>query len=153
MSEIDVIREADLKPGDPTPGIVRRRAFDVDGVLVAQSRVAAGIVSGWHHHGTRTLFGYAVSGSLRFDYGPGGKDSVEVHPGEYFRISPGAVHRDVNPSPTQELVVVNVLLGEGPSLVNVAGPAGWGRRDLSGVGGPPGRPSDTRGRGRGRGAV
>ena len=153
VSEIDVIREADLKPGDPTPGIVRRRAFDVGGVLVAQSRVAAGVVSGWHHHGTRTLFGYLVSGRLRFDYGPGGKDSMEVHPGEYFRISPGAIHRDVNPSPTEDLVVVNVILGDGPSLVNVAGPAGWGRRELSAVVGPSGRPSDSRARGHGRGAA
>jgi uncharacterized RmlC-like cupin family protein len=123
VGEIDVIREADMKPGDPTEGIVRRKAFDTGTVLVAQSRVAPRVVSGWHHHGTRTLFGYLVSGRLRFDFGPGGKNSVEIHPGEYFRIAPRAIHRDVNPSLMEEVSVVNVLVGEGPSLVNVPGPA------------------------------
>ncbi|MGC2288785.1 MAG: cupin domain-containing protein [Thermoplasmata archaeon] len=123
MAEIEVIREPDLKPGDPTPGIVRRRAFDTDGLIFAQTRIAAAVVSGWHHHGGRILFGYLLSGRLRFDYGRGGKDSVEIHPGEYFRIPIGVIHRDVNPSRTEDLFVVNVLLGEGQSLVNVAGPA------------------------------
>ena len=123
MPDIDVVREADLRPGDPTAGIVRARAFDTGNVLVGQTRVAPGTVSGWHHHGNRTLFGYLLSGRLRFDFGRGGKDSVEVHPGEYFRILPRVIHRDVNPSHTEPLVVVNVMVGEGPSLVNVAGPA------------------------------
>jgi uncharacterized RmlC-like cupin family protein len=123
VSEIDVIREADLKPGDPTPGIIRRKAIDVPGVLVAQTRVAARVVSGWHHHGNRAVFGFLVSGRLRFDYGPGGRNSIEVHPGEYFRIAPRVIHRDVNPHPSEELVVVNVFVGDGPTLVNVAGPA------------------------------
>jgi quercetin dioxygenase-like cupin family protein len=123
VAGIEVIRDADLKPGDPTPGIVRRKAFEGGGVLVAQSRIAAGVVSGWHHHGGRVVHGYVVSGRLRFDYGRGGKDSVEVHPGEYFRIPLGAVHRDVNPSSAEEVLVVNVFVGDGPSLVNVAGPS------------------------------
>jgi uncharacterized RmlC-like cupin family protein len=123
MPDIDVIREPDLRPGDLTPGIVRHRAFDTSSVIVAQTRLAAGVVSGWHHHGSRTLFGYLVSGRLRFDFGRGGKDSVEVRPGEYFRILPRIIHRDVNPSPTEALLVVNVSVGEGPSLVNVAGPS------------------------------
>jgi uncharacterized RmlC-like cupin family protein len=123
VPDIDVIREADLRPGEPTPGITRNRAFDTGTVIVGQTRVAAGVVSGWHHHGSRTMFGYLISGRLRFDFGRGGKDSVEVHPGEYFRILPRVIHRDVNPSPTEAFLVVNVLIGEGPSLVNVAGPA------------------------------
>jgi mannose-6-phosphate isomerase-like protein (cupin superfamily) len=123
VSEIDVVPESELKPGDPVPGLVRKRAFDVPGALVAQTRIAARVVSGWHHHGARTLYGYLVSGRLRFDYGPGGKNSVEVHAGEHFRIAPRVIHRDVNPSPTEELFVVNVIVGDGPSLVNVPGPA------------------------------
>jgi uncharacterized RmlC-like cupin family protein len=123
VADIEVVHETDLRPGDPTPGIVRRRAFDGGAAVVGQTRVAAGIVSGWHHHGTRTLFGFLVSGRLRFDYGRGGKDSIEVRPGDYFRIQPKVIHRDVNPSPTEEFVVVNVLVGDGPALVNVAGPA------------------------------
>jgi uncharacterized RmlC-like cupin family protein len=123
VPDIDVIRETELRPGEPTLGIIRNRAFDTGTVLVGQTRVAPGIVSGWHHHGNRTLFGYLVSGRLRFDFGRGGKDSVEVRPGDYFRILPRVIHRDANPNPTESLVVVNVLIGEGPPLVNVAGPA------------------------------
>lgn len=123
VPDVEVMRGTDLRPGDPTPGIVRSRAFDGAGAVVGQSRVAAGVVSGWHHHGSRTLFGYLVSGRLRFDFGRGGKDSIEVRAGDFFRILPKVIHRDVNPSPTEELVVVNVLVGDGPALVNVAGPA------------------------------
>lgn len=123
MPGIEVVRESDLKPGDPTPGIVRRKAFDGGGALVAQSRISAGVVSGWHHHGNRTVFGYLVSGRLRFDFGLGGKDSIEVRAGEYFRIPLMAIHRDVNPSLKEDAFVVNVFVGEGPTLVNVAGPA------------------------------
>jgi uncharacterized RmlC-like cupin family protein len=123
VPDIEVVREADLRPGDPTPGISRSKAFEGSGVLVARTRVAPGVVSGWHHHGSRTVYGYLVSGRLRFDYGRGGKDSLEVRPGEHFRIYPRVIHRDVNPSPTEEVVIVNVFVGDGPSLINVAGPA------------------------------
>ncbi len=123
MPDIDVVREADLRPGDPTPGIVRSKAFEATGVLFGRTRVAKGVVSGWHHHGSRTLFGFLVTGRLRFDYGRGGKDSIEVRPGEHFRIQPWVIHRDVNPSQAEDLVVVNILVGEGPALVNVVGPA------------------------------
>lgn len=123
MPDIEVVRESDLRPGNPTPGIVRSTAFETPGVLASRTRLAPGVVSGWHHHGIRLVLGFVVSGRVRFDYGRGGKDSVEVRPGEHFRINPRVIHRDVNPSPSDEVVIVNVLVGEGPALVNVAGPA------------------------------
>jgi mannose-6-phosphate isomerase-like protein (cupin superfamily) len=122
MKEIDVIRGADLKRGETTPGILRDKAFETDGALFARSRVAVGVKSGWHHHGSRELFGFLVSGRLQFDYGKAGVDSVEVGPGEFFHISVGVVHRDVNPDKNQEAVVVNILIGIGPPVVNVPGP-------------------------------
>src|SRR5438034_10547141 len=64
MSGIEVVRESDLQKGDSANGIVRRRAFDSENTIVSQSRVAAGVVSGWHHHGARHLFGFVVNGQL-----------------------------------------------------------------------------------------
>jgi len=34
------------------------------------------------------------------------------------------VHRDVNPDRREEAVVVHVTVGQGPTVVNVAGPRG-----------------------------
>ncbi len=122
MTKIEVVRNTDLKAGDSNPGVVRKRAFEHENAIVSQTRVAGGVVSGWHHHGTRNLYGFQVSGRLRLEYGPNGRDAVEVKPGDYFHIPPHLVHRDVNPDQKHELVVVNVLVGEGPAVINVEGP-------------------------------
>ena len=53
---------------------------------------------------------------------PGGKEAAEVRAGDFFHIPVGLVHRDVNPSRKVDAFVVNVLLGEGPTVVNVAEP-------------------------------
>lgn len=121
-SGIEIVRGAELKKGDSTQGIVRDKAFESGDVLFARSRIAGGIKSGWHHHGERDLYGFLVSGRLRFDYGKGGKDSAEVGAGDFFHIQVGVAHRDVNPDNHLDAVVVNILLGKGPPVVNVSGP-------------------------------
>lgn len=117
---IEVVRSNELKVGEVTQGIIRNKAFEADEVLFARSRVAGGVESDWHHHGTRNLYGFLVSGRLRFDFGRTGKDSIEIEPGDFFHIPVGLVHRDVNPDQQQEAVVVNILLGEGPPVVNMS---------------------------------
>ena len=121
-SEIEVIRNQDLTPGVSTPGITRHKSFEGPGIIVSQSRIGRGVVSEWHHHGARMLYGHLVSGQLSFDFGPGGARTVELSAGDHFRIPPGLVHRDVNPSGTEEAVVVAVFVGEGPTVVNTTGP-------------------------------
>lgn len=111
------------KRGDSTKGIIRERAFEAEEVLFGQSEIAVGTMSGWHHHGTRHLYGYIVSGRLRFDYVKAKIESIDIGPGDYFHIPVGLVHRDVNPDKIMEAVVVNILLGKGPAVVNVADPA------------------------------
>lgn len=123
VSPIEVVKSRDLTPGVSTPGIARQKAFDGENVTVSQSTIAARVISKWHHHGERTLFGYLISGQLRFDYGPGGKESVELAAGDYFRIPAGVVHRDVNTSGSVEAVVVAVLVGKGPTVIDTPGPA------------------------------
>jgi quercetin dioxygenase-like cupin family protein len=121
--EIEWVRARDLHPGAATPGIRRLLAFDVPGVLVAQSVIEPKAVSDWHHHGSRTLFGHLAQGALRFDYGPRGTQVARLLAGDYFRIPPGAIHRDVNPSDGERALVIAVLVGDGPPTVNVPGPS------------------------------
>ncbi len=124
MPQIEVVRSADLRSGESTQGIVRNTAFEQSGILVARSRIAGGVSSGWHHHGERELYGFLVLGRLRLEYGLKGRLAVDLDPGDFFHIPSRVVHRDVNPATDHEIVVVNVFAGEGPSVVNVPGPDG-----------------------------
>jgi uncharacterized RmlC-like cupin family protein len=124
MSSIKVVRKAELQAGKSTPGILREKAFEADGILVARSTVGSGVVSGWHHHGERHLYGFLISGRLRLESGSKGEEAVELTPGDFFHIPPKLVHRDVNPSKRRELRVANILLGRGPPVVNAKGPDG-----------------------------
>src|SRR5207253_8169447 len=122
MATIEVVLSSEMHRGDSTEGIVRERAFEDDRAVVGLSRISGGVVSAWHHHGTRHLYGFLVSGRLRFDYGRNGKEAAEVWPGDFFHIPAGLVHRDVNASPSEVAVVVNVSVGTGPVIVNVSEP-------------------------------
>ena len=42
--------------------------------------------------------------------------------GDFFHVPAGLVHRDLNPSKDRELVVVNILVGSGPAVINVDSP-------------------------------
>jgi uncharacterized RmlC-like cupin family protein len=119
MERIEVTRGSDLTKGDSTPGIARSVAFEGAGIFFGRTRIPGGNVSAWHHHGTRELFGYVVSGRLRLEWNDG-KDSAEVGPGDFFHIPVGLVHRDLNPD-RSATVVTNVSLGEGPTVVNLDG--------------------------------
>ena len=121
--KIEVVRVADLEEGDSTRGMVRAKAFEAKDLLVARSQIFRGAKSGWHHHGKSEVYGFLVSGKLRIEYGEDEKDSVAVEEGYFFHIPVGLVHRDVNPDQDQVAVVVNVFLGEGPSVVNVRRPS------------------------------
>ena len=123
MKKIGVIRSASLKKGESTQGIARDKAFESANLLFGRSRIAGGVKSGWHHHARRDLYGFLLSGKLRFDYGEGGRESVEVVVGDFFHIPGGLVHRDVNPDQRNDVVVVSVLVGKGPAVVNVSGPS------------------------------
>ena len=123
MSRIDVVRGSELGAGDSSQGITRRRAFESESTIVSQSRVAPGVVSGWHHHGTRHLYGFVISGLLQLEYFQNGKEIADVNLGDFFHIPPGLVHRDLNPNKGREVVVVNILVGNGPAVINIDSPS------------------------------
>jgi uncharacterized RmlC-like cupin family protein len=112
------------KPADQpaaSGGFGRRMAFETVNVRVGETRVGPGAASSWHHHGARTLYGFVVTGQLLLEFGPHGRENVRPSAGDFFRIPPGLVHRDVNPG-SVETHVVSVVLGEGPATVEVQGP-------------------------------
>jgi uncharacterized RmlC-like cupin family protein len=123
MPRIEVTRKAELRPGQPTPGVLREKAFEAEGILVSRSTVAGAVVSDWHHHGERDLYGFLISGRLRLEFGRRGKDAVDLNPGDFFHIPTRLIHRDVNLSKRGKLQVATVLIGGGPPFVNVDGPA------------------------------
>jgi quercetin dioxygenase-like cupin family protein len=116
---IDLIQ---LAPGPSTPGIERKIAFKEDGVTVIRSQVDPGVVSGWHHHGNYHVYGYMAAGTIRFEFGVGGKETVEIKQGGYFHVPPDTIHRDVNPSKSAGQDVILFLCGDGEMVVNVDGP-------------------------------
>src|SRR5207247_11210233 len=94
MATIEVVRSRELHRGDSTEGIVRERAFEDDRAVVGRSRISGGVVSAWHHHGTRHLYGFLVAGRIRVEYRPAGRRLVEQNGGDLFQHPAGRAHRD-----------------------------------------------------------
>jgi quercetin dioxygenase-like cupin family protein len=117
VGKIEVVRRDDLGRGAATGGIARSQAFETPTLLQTESKIEGGAISAWHHHGKRDLYGFLVSGRLRLEDADG--DAVELSPGDFFHIPVGLVHRDVNLDGHEEAWVVGMLLGGGPSVVNV----------------------------------
>jgi quercetin dioxygenase-like cupin family protein len=122
MAKIQALHKDSLLEGASSPGITRHRAFEGEGLLILRSRAQPGAVSGWHNHGDYAVYGYIVTGTARFESGPGGKDAVVVGPGDFFAVPPHTVHREINPSPSEDLEVILFLRGTGPTVLNVEGP-------------------------------
>ncbi len=119
--QVEVARAGELAPAPASSGIERRTAFETDRALMVHAKVAGNTASGWHHHGDREVYGYLIQGRARFEFGPGGKDSVAVEAGEFFHVPVALVHRDINPGPEEQLVAL-VFVGGRPLVVNVEGP-------------------------------
>lgn len=107
--------------GPPTAGMVRAEAVATDGMWAGQVRTEPRMESAWHHHGEYESAIYVVSGALRMEFGPGGKESFVAGPGDFVYVAAGAVHREGNPSDEQGEILV-VRAGRGESVLNVDGP-------------------------------
>lgn len=122
---VEVVTAEELSADESTPGVARKTVFSTGDSVVVQSHVAGGTTSGWHHHGDRHAYGYVIEGEGRVDYGPDGGETLEAGAGDFFAIAPGTVHRDVNPT-DDEVVVLVCFVGSGPVVVNVEGPTAGG---------------------------
>ncbi len=124
---VTLIGAADLRPGDPTPGMTRNVALHRDGMWSGTVDTDAGAVSAWHHHGEHDTTIYVVSGRMRLESGPDGEVAVEAGPGDFLRVPAGAIHRESNPGDDASHVVV-VRCGHGAPTINVEGPAARSRQ-------------------------
>lgn len=116
------ITPAEREEADPTPGIVREQAIAAEGIWAGLVRTAPQMVSGWHHHGEHETSIYVASGRLRIESGAGGTDVVEASVGDFVHVPAGSVHREANPGDSESQLIV-VRAGQGPTTVNVDGPA------------------------------
>jgi uncharacterized RmlC-like cupin family protein len=115
------LTHSELREAEGTPGLTRRTAFEGDGHWFGHVEAAPEIMSGWHHHGDNVTMGYVVRGSVTLEFGPGGRDRVEVGEGEYFEVPRHTVHREGNALPTSAEVVIS-RVGEGQLVFPVEGP-------------------------------
>jgi len=120
--EVRRIAPEERTEGMATPGMVREEAVATDRMWAGVARTAAGVVSGWHHHGDYESTIYVLSGVLRMEFGPGGGEVLDARPGDFLYVSSGAVHRESNPT-DHELQIVVVRSGSGDAVINVDGPA------------------------------
>ncbi|GAB2755219.1 cupin domain-containing protein [Salinifilum aidingensis] len=72
-----------------------------------QTHVAPATASSNHHHGESETSIYVVAGHPRFVYHDGdGEVSLDTEPGDYIYVPPFVPHREENPDPDDEAVVV-----------------------------------------------
>jgi quercetin dioxygenase-like cupin family protein len=111
--------KAEHKQNGSKKGINSRPIFDTQTDHVGEVRISGGTIGGWHSHGSRTMYGYVVSGKVNLEYGQNGKETAEMSAGDFFLIPPQTVHRDVNPT-NDEAVLLIFNIGEGPTSVEAS---------------------------------
>ncbi|KQX69798.1 cupin domain-containing protein [Angustibacter sp. Root456] len=120
-ARVRLVRPADRTAGHPTPGMHREQATSTERTWAGHVTTEPGMVSGWHHHGDHESHIYVVSGAMRMESGPGGRDVVDAGPGDFIFVPPHTVHREGNPA-TEDATVVVVRAGTGEVVINVDGP-------------------------------
>lgn len=121
QSRAIVVHPDQAQPGPATAGMERRTLHEGPGTWTGWVRTDAGVSSAWHHHGGHDSYIYVLSGSLTIDFGPGGRESVTARAGDFIFNPADLVHRETTGSEGQAQAFV-VRVGDGPQLVNVAGP-------------------------------
>ena len=116
------VSPAERTEGAPTPGMNREQAVSTERMWAGFVTTDAGMVSGWHHHGEYESSIYVVSGALRMEFGPGGRDVLEAADGDFVYVASHAIHREGNPVDQPSTLVV-VRSGTGDPVTNVDGPA------------------------------
>lgn len=121
--EIRLIRPQDrTRDTTQTPGMTREAAIASDRLWAGFVRTAPSMASGWHHHGDHETSIYVLKGRARIEFGKGGASSVDAREGDFIHVPPHVIHRELNPT-TDEGVIVVVRGGTGAPTVNVEGPA------------------------------
>jgi uncharacterized RmlC-like cupin family protein len=103
---------------------VSGRSVGSQALWMGQTIVAAGNISANHHHGESETAIYVVSGTPEFIFLDGdGEDAEEVRlhtePGDYIFVPPYVPHREENPDPSIEAVVVIARSTQDAVVVNL----------------------------------
>jgi uncharacterized RmlC-like cupin family protein len=116
-----------------TPGMNRLEAISgktvgAQNLWMGQTHVPARVSSGNHHHGSSETAIYVVSGNPVFvflDVDVDGDEPVErrieTEPGDYVFVPPFVPHREENPDPDREAVVVIARTTQEAIVVNLRG--------------------------------
>ncbi|MEV6345345.1 cupin domain-containing protein [Actinoplanes sp. NPDC051851] len=114
--------------GDTAQTTGMRRVEAISGSTVGsrnlwmgQTHVAASTNSGNHHHGESETAIYVVSGNPSFVFldEEKGEIRVDTKPGDYIYVPPWVPHREENPDPDNEAVVVISRTTQDAVVVNV----------------------------------
>ncbi|WUH89303.1 cupin domain-containing protein [Streptomyces sp. NBC_00433] len=108
---------------------VSGRTVGSEKLWMGQTHVAAATSSTDHHHGESETAIYVVSGHPEFVFldspdGPGGAPGevrLRTSPGDYVFVPPFVPHREENPDPDAEAVVVIARSTQEAIVVNVPG--------------------------------
>lgn len=88
---------------------------------MGQTHMAPATRSANHHHGATETAIYVVSGHPRFVFlDDGAEVGIEASPGDYVFVPPWVPHREENPSPDTEAVVVIARSSQEAVVVNIA---------------------------------
>ncbi len=87
---------------------------------MGQTHVAPATDSGNHHHGESETGIYVVSGNPEFVFADGdGERRLRASPGDYIYVPPWVPHREENPDPDNEAVVVIARTTQEAIVVNL----------------------------------
>jgi uncharacterized RmlC-like cupin family protein len=88
---------------------------------MGETRLTPGARSANHHHGLSETGIYVLSGHPAFvvSDGAGGERRLETSPGDYVFVPPYVPHREENPSPDEEAVVVIARTTQDAIVVNL----------------------------------
>ncbi len=100
-----MIRASEMEPADPTPGMLRKKAFEQPILWAGHVETAPGAVSGWHHHDRNESSLYVVSGILRLEC-EGVEGWLDAFAGDFVHVPAYTVHRESNPGEMPSLAVI-----------------------------------------------
>jgi uncharacterized RmlC-like cupin family protein len=89
-------------------------------IWMGENHVAGGSKSADHHHGDSETGIYVLAGHPVFIFAEGQDEvRIETQPGDYVFVPPYAPHREENPSPDEDVVVVLARSTQEAIVVNL----------------------------------